>query len=235
MTFTLHFRLFVYLVLGFIAATVVGTLTHELGHIAVAKMLGYKTELHYAYMVHYDSPHELEFYDFYDQNSKVITGNKDPEIIKKFKELRERDKKENLLVVLGGPLQTMLTGTIGFLLLWFNRKKIGNKLTLVQWVLVFLTFFLSRQVYNFLSGILFLIIKGKWGHGDDETRISQLFDLPVWFVGLATALIAAVFLAITVFKLIPKQQRLTFITAGIIGSGFGVLIWLKYFGPVILP
>jgi len=40
---------FIYLIVGgFVLATIVGTISHEYGHIAVAKYLGYKTFLHYS-------------------------------------------------------------------------------------------------------------------------------------------------------------------------------------------
>jgi hypothetical protein len=40
-------RLFVLLALGFIAFTVIGTVSHECGHYLAARCLGYKASLHY--------------------------------------------------------------------------------------------------------------------------------------------------------------------------------------------
>ncbi|WP_417357140.1 hypothetical protein [Flavobacterium sp.] len=234
MTFTLQFRLFIYLALGFIAATVIGTITHECGHIAVAKMLGYKTELHYASMsADYDEKID-EIDTYYEENKETLTTKKDSPEKEKLESLMIALQNDVTMVRWGGPIQTMLTGTIGFLLLWFNRRKIGNKLTLLQWVFVLLTFFWSRQIYNMLSGIIIYFKRGKWIINGDESRLSYHYNLPTETINIITALIATVFLVITVFKLIPKQQRLTFITAGIIGSTIGALFWLKYFGPVIL-
>ena len=42
-------KLFLYLTLTFIVATVVGTLSHEFGHYIVAKSLGYDADIHYAF------------------------------------------------------------------------------------------------------------------------------------------------------------------------------------------
>ncbi len=39
-----------WLLLGFISFTIIGTLTHELGQVAFAKMQGFETSLHYGYM-----------------------------------------------------------------------------------------------------------------------------------------------------------------------------------------
>ena len=46
--FILHFA--IRIACTFIFFTVIGTLSHEYGHIAVAKYFGYETELHYGSM-----------------------------------------------------------------------------------------------------------------------------------------------------------------------------------------
>lgn len=235
MTFTLQFRLFIYLVLGFIAATVIGTVTHECGHIAVAKMLGYKTELHYASMSADYNEKTEEIDRYYESNKEILMTKKDSPERQKLESLIVAYQKDGTMVRWGGPIQTMLTGTIGFLLLWFNRKNIDNKLTLLQWIFVLLTFFWSRQIFNMLTGTALYFKRGKWVITGDEAILSYHYNLPTETINAVTAIIATVILLVTVFKLIPKQQRLTFITAGIIGSTIGALFWLKYFGPVILP
>ncbi len=47
---TFSFKNFILLSLTFILFTVLGTLTHEGGHIAAAKYYGYETTLHYSSM-----------------------------------------------------------------------------------------------------------------------------------------------------------------------------------------
>lgn len=234
MTFTLHFRLFIYLVLGFIAATVVGTLTHEAGHYIVAKKLGYEAKIRYASM-HYENSDFKAFHEFYYENEEVLKSKKDNSVIKQYFNLRHKAYKSTNLVTLGGPIQTIITGTLGFLLLWFNRKKIGYKLTLLQWSFVFMAFFWSRQVANFFIGLYFLAIRGEWTSQGDETNISEYFRLPIWSLNAITATIAIVLLLIVVFKLIPKQQRFTFILGGLTGSIIGFPLWMKLLGPAILP
>lgn len=233
MTFTLHFRLFLYLVLGFILATIMGTVTHEMGHIAVAKMQGYKTELHYASMNYTGEKHErLE--DYYDANKKQILTPNTPEG-KEFRKMRDKVEYESFLIGLGGPLQTMITGTLGFFLLWFNRKKIGSKLNFLQWSFVFLAFFWSRQIFNLLSWSINYILSGKPSMRSDEPRISKYLEIPLWSFGLTTAIIAAIALGYITFCLIPKQQRFTFLCAGVAGSAIGFILWMRILGPATLP
>lgn len=51
----------VWIFFGFIVFTVIGTLSHEMGHIAIARILGYKTTLHYGSMNYYDGLDQMEF------------------------------------------------------------------------------------------------------------------------------------------------------------------------------
>ena len=222
MKFTLQPRLFLYLVLSFIAATIIGTITHELGHIAVAKMLGYKTELHYGSMVAYDSSTEIELEDKHKKEHPI-----DSNLISKY-------NHEQVLIIFGGPLQTIATGTIGFLLLWVNRKRIKSSLTAMQWFFVFLAFFWSRQIFNFLLGVFYYLRSGRFALSDEDF-IRRHYKWNPWAIDIIGSFIAAILLAIVVFKLIPKQQRFTFLCSGITGSIIGFIFWMKILGPVILP
>ena len=208
MTFTLHFRLFIYLILGFILATIIGTVTHELGHIAVAKMYGYKTELYYDSMVAYQGPTEVELDNAH--KSKVPVNS----------DLIQEYNQEQVLITFGGPIQTITTGTIGFLLLWFNRKKIKRTLTAMQWFFVFLAFFWSRQIFNFLLGLFYYLRSVRLAFSDEDF-IRRHYKWNPWIIDIIGSSMAAVLLAIVVFMLIPKQQRLTFLCAGFIGSAVG--------------
>ena len=75
----------------FIIFTIVGTLSHELGHFVVAEYLGYKTTIHYA------SISMPEFETTFNQNLDSF----------------ELVKNDLLLIKLGGPIQTVTVGTIG--------------------------------------------------------------------------------------------------------------------------
>ena len=57
-------KLFIVLFLSFIAATVIGTVSHEFGHYIVAKYFGYDAQIHYA-STHWQSP---------DPNNPIVTG-----------------------------------------------------------------------------------------------------------------------------------------------------------------
>lgn len=179
--------------------------------------------------------HDLE--NYYDKNIDKIMSKKPSVEKEKFKRLYETGKKESLLIVLGGPIQTMITGTIGLLWLWYNRKKIAVKaeLSLKEWIAVLIAFFWSRQLFNLLTGLLFYVLRGTVSKMDDESRIGLYFGAPVGTVNIATGLVSLVLLLWVIFFIIPKNQRLSFILAGCAGSLFGFIIWMQWIGPVVLP
>src|ERR1017187_3614758 len=99
-------RLFIRLFISFIFATIIGTLLHELGHYFTMECLGFKGHINYKY-----SWYEKSFPE------QIITPT------------------DNFLITLGGPIETMLTGTIGLLLIYIFRESFVNKIkfSLVQW------------------------------------------------------------------------------------------------------
>jgi hypothetical protein len=136
--------------------------------------------------------------------------------------------------ILAGPLETILTGTIGFLFLYKSAKPV-KELTFKQWCLVFLSLFWLRQPANFAIWISGYAVTGRLGLRGDEITLSDHFHWPAWWLVFGTALIGFLVLAFVVSRFIPKQQRLTFILAGLTGGISGYALWLGYFGKIIMP
>jgi hypothetical protein len=135
---------------------------------------------------------------------------------------------------LAGPLQTMLTGTIGFIFL-NSLPKPTSRLSLGQWTLVFVTLFWLRQSANFVVGIGTYLLTGKKAENGDEIRLSYYLNWPEWSIVSVTGLVGFIVLAFVLFKFIPKSLRLTFILSGLIGGISGYILWLVYFGKLIMP
>jgi hypothetical protein len=229
-------RLFAFLSLGFIIATIVGTLSHELGHVAVAKALGYKTELHYASM-NYSVKERWDALDkYYFAHTDAVTALTDSPQKKYYDTENAAIEKDMFKVTLGGPLQTLLTGTVGLVLLWLRRKKIKQYgLAPADWVYIFLAFFWSRQIFNCAFGLLAWVRHGKLSGHSDEGRIDYYLNLPVMTTDLVGAIIAMALLIWVTFFVIPRPQRLMFIVAGFLGSAAGFFIWMQWLGPALLP
>src|SRR5690349_4407101 len=115
-------KLFLYLSVAFILATIIGTVSHECGHYIAARMLGWNAHLHYS-------------------STSWMPG-----LTTTYQDYRF----ERFLIILAGPVQTMFTGSIGFLLLLSFRKYYlaAQKLTCKQWCIIFLSLFWLRQTFN---------------------------------------------------------------------------------------
>ncbi len=238
------------LTIGFILFTVIGTISHEYGHIIVAKSFGYETTLHYGSM-NYLPKGYLEDKDVIavryltkdyvdiEYDSWPIDIKEKTEEYNNILQKRYWNKKSNsgLLVTVGGPLQTTLTGTIGLLILIWRRKSIyKNGLKVLDWLAIFLSLFWLREIFNLVTSIGGELISpnGTWFSGD-ELHISQGLNLWSGTIPLILATIGIVITIYVVFRIIPKKIRLTFILSGFIGGIVGFILWMNIIGPKILP
>lgn len=201
-------KLFIGLFLSFIAATIIGTLSHEFGHYIVAKFQGYDARINYG----------ATFWQSPDGDHPIFPSSQ-------------------IAMILGGPIQTILTGTIGLVILFLYRKNFyqADKLSLGQWSIIFLSLFWLRQTANFCTWVGGYFLNGDFSSRGDEIRIANYFELPNWTVISITAIIGAFILAIITFKFIPPRQRTTFLTAGLAGGITGYVFWLVLFGKYIMP
>ena len=235
--FKIELKLFLILSLTFILFTIIGTVSHEYGHYFVAKSLGYDAEVSYAYTNFSDKKFDL-FMDSID--SKYPN---DEELKKDFPEKEryltatKKHGKDYFLITLGGPLQTMLTGTLGLFFLYFKKEKFtGSKNNnLLSWLLVFISLFWLRQLANFLVWIASYFYSGDLSKSMDEIKATLYLQLPIGTFIFSTSLIASLVLSLIILKIIPKEKRITFIAAGLAGGILGYYIWLVLLGPIVMP
>jgi hypothetical protein len=233
----MKWRLFFALTFTFIAFTIIGTQTHEYGHYIAAKYLGMHPSLHYQSVGFGDDINSDEIDKIITQFYKEIELKKDFPLRQRYEYLVQIEKSKDFYSRLWGPLQTMITGTIGFILLLFYRKKIIGKtsLTTSQWLLVFLSLFWLREVFNtFIASILSFTKMRKEFYGD-EFILSMELNLPPFTLPIITALIGLIICSIVTFKFIPIAQRKIFIAAGFTGGVLGIIFWMYFLGPIVLP
>lgn len=215
--------------------TVLGTLTHEYGHYAAANHFGYKTRINYMSTSYVNQPG-------YDKiialNDDCIKRKKnDPGASCKELDTAIKNSFEHSVVIRSaGPLQTMLTGTTGLLLLTcfgrsFNRSE---KLKVWQWSFILITLFWLRQVFNFILSSWSYFMYDHLGNSD-EIDLALMFNLPPLSVTFCTFLAGSFVFSIVFFRFIPPFQRLTFLCGGLAGGIFGFYLWFEHVGPWILP
>lgn len=198
-------KVFVGLFFAFVAFTIIGTISHELGHYIAGNCLGYDMSIDYART--------------YIQDDSFVSP------------------RNSFLITLGGPIQTLLTGTIGCFLLFLNREKFqsADKLSSGQWIMVFVSLFWLRQVANSITWLGSYLIHGKFYQGGDELRIARYLGLPDWSILTLTATLGFLVLVVVIFKFIPSGQRVVFMVSGLTGGITGYFFWLVWFGKYILP
>lgn len=250
MKISIDIKKLIFFALGFIIFTIIGTVSHEYGHIAIAKSLGYETTLHYGSMSSYPKGYlnDKDVIAFKNLTKDYVDVKYDswPKEIKEkaeeYNDILEKrywNEKSNdgLFITIGGPLQTTLTGTIGLLILIWCRKVIyNNGMRTLDWLVVFLSLFWLREVFNLVTYIGGeLISPNENWFGGDELHISEKLNLWSGTIPIILATLGIAVAIYVVFKIIPKKIRLTFILSGIIGGITGFILWMNIIGPKILP
>jgi hypothetical protein len=231
-----NYKLSIFLTLTFILMTVVGTLTHELGHYSVSKLLGYEASINYQSSSHWDNDFNEYLRDTYEKYSNEIKNNTDFPGKARYLKTVQKYSSDNFWIILGGPLQTIMTGSIGFLLLFVFRKRYiaSDKVHLIGWTLIFISLFWLRQVANLCMAVMTFLIKGQPSLRGDEMRLAQHLDINIWSIQIITGLVGIGILVI-VLRLLPKTSVLTFLLSGLAGGLLGYYLWLIKFGQYIMP
>lgn len=222
---TFDFKLFSSITIGFVFFTIIGTLSHELGHCAAAKYLGMTDiQIHYGSM-DYDNPNDSYQEKMYALHEEEIKHNKDFSEKEAYEKLRSDIERNDFIITASGPIQSMITGTIGLLLLIFygERFKTNQKIKFMGWILVFLSLFGLRQSANFMTRFIKFMFNGKWGHSD-EIRLAHYLHIPPYSISLITGVMGfLVLVGVSIFY-IPRNDLKIFISGGLVGGISGYLI-----------
>ncbi len=231
--FKFNIKHFIYFTFAFILFTIIGTLTHEYGHILVAKSLGYKTTLHYGSM-NYNNKEALRNLDlFYSLNEGKIKSENSSNEKKEFKNILKENRKKGFWITVGGPTQTIITGFFGLFILSFRKK--DNSFKFMDWLAVFFSLFWLREVFNLVTGLIHgLFLNGNY-FGGDEYGISNYLGVPVGTFSIILGIIGLFISIYIVFKIIPKKIQFTFILSGLVGGLSGFYVWFLILGPKLLP
>lgn len=230
----MNFKLTLLFSLGFVLFTVIGTISHELGHVCVAKLLGFETELHFGSMNFSNSIND-GLINIYQKNEYAIKNNLYFTGKAEYFEKVKRYSLECFLITIGGPLQTILTGTIGFFILYYRRLKNIN-FNNFDWILVFVALFWLRQSFNLVMSVSKGILRGNGKYfGGDEVKISKYLELSNGTFSIVLGVIGFYVLYFIMFRIIPKNTIFTFLFSGFLGGILGFYFWMYKIGPIVLP
>ena len=212
----IHSHMLLLLAIAFVLFTIIGTLSHEAGHWLAARTLGYKAELHYG-STSYQLPDSINNADEPLNYHTLLVL-----------------KHHSMFITGAGPVQTMLTGIAGLIILYIRRRSVGLKA--IDWLAVFFALFWLREAFNlFMSVSQKLLHNSSSYFGGDEAYLSELLELPIGFIPILLGVVGFIFAFIIVFKVIPKALRPTFIVSGLIGGCAGYGLWFHLLGPVLMP
>lgn len=204
-----NLKIFLY----FFVAAIAGTLLHECGHALVAMYFGFHPQVHYAYCS-YGSTNDW----------KLVEEGK----------LMYYTYPQTIWMTLGGPLQTILTGTIGLVGLWvLSRRTTVDAWNTKHLLWIALTYFYSRTIFVSVVLIYGLYI-GNLYRGSDESKLLSYWEINPLTGNLVMLIVSSAILAYATFVLV-KKHRLQLIIFGALGSAVGAWFWLYYAGKWILP
>ncbi len=230
------YKSFIFLTLTFILMTVIGTLTHELGHYSVSKYLGYEASINYQSSSYWDNNLNEYLKDTYEKYSTEIKTNKAFPGKEKYQIEVQKYRSDTFWIILGGPLETILTGSIGFILLLVFRKRYItlDQVHFIVWTLIFISLFWLRQVANLFMAVMSLLLKGQASQRGDEMRLANHLEINIWTIQIVTGLIGIGILAM-ILRILPKTVIITFLISGLVGGVLGYYLWLIKFGQYIMP
>jgi hypothetical protein len=228
--------------------TIIGTLSHELGHIAVAKFFGYDTTLDYGSMNYYPKgflkdEHVIKTKEIskahidvdYSEWPKELKHKVEAlnEIIKNKYPYDDSKKTHDLWITLGGPSQTMFTSFCGLMLLYLRRKQWKTKFIIIDWLAVFMALFAMREIFNYVHALYDLLFNSESDFFGDEYRISRYLGFNEWVFPSLMFLLGLLISMYVIFKIIPLKLRFTFVIGGLLGGISGFLIWFGFLGEAL--
>lgn len=139
-------------------------------------------------------------------------------------------------IILAGPLQTMLTGSGGFVWLWRLKRQeaLTPPLSISAWAAVLLTLFWSRPVFNALAALIWRLMGGELSLSGDEFALAAYWHLPEWSLLLSTGMVGFMVCLLVIYWF-PAPFRKHLLIAGSSGSLLGFWLWYGVIGPVLLP
>lgn len=216
----------------FLAVPAIGTITHEIGHAITGMVLGYRPTIHYGSCAYRGGTCE-EMSTLWESQGSKILQNPASEVALQFQALHRTCQRDRRWLAAGGPLSTILIGSVGFVWLVSVQQKRGctRPLSASAWLGTIMALFWSREVVVLLRELA--AFSPEVVYAPDEREAALLCGLPHWVFSLGLGAIGlAVCLQVTAWH--PARRRLAFVIGGTIACSMGMGIWYGLLGPFIL-
>lgn len=138
------------------------------------------------------------------------------------------------LVTLGGPVQTMVTGTLGLGLLWRLRGQAWGGRHVIA---LLMALFWSREVFNAAAYVVFQLggmVPAERLVQGDELLLGLALGGPPELVLAVTGLVGVVAVLWVALE-VPRAERVPLVVGGGVGSLLGFALWMSFLGPILLP
>jgi len=238
----MQFIFFIRYTFLFFLFTIIGTLSHEMGHWLVARCLGYDARVHFASTeIAYEQDSSFQkMIALQNANSKAILLGEDFPNSARYKELSSAFWRKNSFILWGGVIQTLLVSFVCSSVIWRRKKRKvfpdldASYFNLSEGLLVLGALFILRPLFNFIPAIPGLI-QGNMHFNSDEYKLATWYSLPPLLLMIIFSVFGFLVLSWIVFWVVPHAYRRAFCLAGIIGGLSGFFIWMMWLGQLLIP
>lgn len=217
-----YLKLTPWLILGFILTSIVGSLTIEGTRILTGKKLGYEGGFVKGIGIYlFFNPQISEGFDKLMAEGLPFEELKN---LKDWKSLQKQNQDNQAIIEASGILVTSILTILGILFLMNGRSKTAE-MKLRNWIGFFISLIFVRYLVRYAYTVCF-------GHiSCQEFSIFQSFGF-VSFLPIYILFGLGIILAFWIVYQLPKNLRLLTIMTGMIGGFLGLVIWMKYLGPI---
>lgn len=243
-------RKFIPLFLAFIVAYVVMVVTHEAGHYAMARAMGYsRARIH---STHTDTGVNVvlaEYKAILARNSEAVRQDAPFPERERLMELNAQVThmgdalranhydlgKGAAWIYCGGPLMTIIIASMGVALLRRQKGQMKDATGLngVQWLLVLAAAMWVKPIYDLVGSFAAQLIKGDAYLPTDEYKMCAVLGIYPWTANIVEAIAGIIFLRM-LFGIVPQTDRRLLVIAGLSGGIAGFVLW-HFVGLVLLP
>jgi hypothetical protein len=216
------YKLTLWLLLGFILISLVGSLTIEGTRVLTGKKLGYECRYFKGLGIYlFGSPQISESMDKLKATGLSFEELKDQ---KEYLSLLKQNQFNQAIIEASGILLTTILSILGIFFLIHGRSK-KDDMKLKNWI----GFFISLLFVRYLIRYSYTIYYG--GISCQEFTIFKSLGIGS-FLTIYILFGLGMLLSFWILFQLPKNLRLLITITGMVGGFLGLIIWMKYLGPI---